>query len=48
MDRLDEHLDRELEELSRVADGAEFAEGHRGVFREAAARFGNRTRFGGR
>jgi 2-(1,2-epoxy-1,2-dihydrophenyl)acetyl-CoA isomerase len=27
MDRLDAHLDRELEELSRVADGPEFAEG---------------------
>jgi 2-(1,2-epoxy-1,2-dihydrophenyl)acetyl-CoA isomerase len=27
MDRLDVHLDRELEQLSRIADGAEFAEG---------------------
>ena len=27
VDRLDEHLDRELEELARVADGPEFAEG---------------------
>ncbi len=27
MDRLDDHLDRELEELSRVADGPEFEEG---------------------
>jgi len=27
MDQLDAHLDRELQELSRVADGAEFAEG---------------------
>jgi 2-(1,2-epoxy-1,2-dihydrophenyl)acetyl-CoA isomerase len=27
MDRLDAHLDRELDHLSRIADGAEFAEG---------------------
>jgi 2-(1,2-epoxy-1,2-dihydrophenyl)acetyl-CoA isomerase len=27
MDRLDEHLDRELDELARIADGPEFAEG---------------------
>jgi 2-(1,2-epoxy-1,2-dihydrophenyl)acetyl-CoA isomerase len=27
MDRLDVHLDRELDSLSRIADGAEFAEG---------------------
>ena len=32
MDRLDFHLDRELENLSRVADGPEFAEGLEGFF----------------
>jgi 2-(1,2-epoxy-1,2-dihydrophenyl)acetyl-CoA isomerase len=32
MDRLDVHLDRELEHLSRIADGAEFAEGIEGFF----------------
>jgi 2-(1,2-epoxy-1,2-dihydrophenyl)acetyl-CoA isomerase len=32
MDRLDVHLDRELENLSRIADGAEFAEGLEGFF----------------
>jgi 2-(1,2-epoxy-1,2-dihydrophenyl)acetyl-CoA isomerase len=32
MDRLDVHLDRELESLSRIADGAEFAEGLDGFF----------------
>ena len=32
MDRLDVHLDRELDHLSRIADGAEFAEGLDGFF----------------
>jgi 2-(1,2-epoxy-1,2-dihydrophenyl)acetyl-CoA isomerase len=32
MDRLDVHLDRELEHLSRIADGGEFAEGLEGFF----------------
>lgn len=32
MDRLDEHLDRELEELIRIANGAEFAEGLNAFF----------------
>lgn len=36
MDRLEAHLDRELDELARVADGPEFAEG-------IAAFFGKRT-----
>jgi hypothetical protein len=27
MDRLDVHLDRELDHLTRIADGAEFAAG---------------------
>ncbi len=32
MDRLDEHLDRELDALARAANGAEFAEGLRAFF----------------
>ena len=32
MDRLDLHLDRELDALSRIANGAEFAEGLEGFF----------------
>jgi 2-(1,2-epoxy-1,2-dihydrophenyl)acetyl-CoA isomerase len=40
MDRLDTHLDRELEHLTRVADGAEFAEGLSSFFEKRAARFG--------
>lgn len=32
MDRLDEHLDRELDQLSRAANGPEFAEGLRAFF----------------
>jgi 2-(1,2-epoxy-1,2-dihydrophenyl)acetyl-CoA isomerase len=32
MDRLDVHLDRELDSLTRIADGAEFAEGLDGFF----------------
>jgi 2-(1,2-epoxy-1,2-dihydrophenyl)acetyl-CoA isomerase len=39
-DRLDEHLDRELEELSRVADGPEFAEGLEAFFEKRPAVFG--------
>ena len=39
MDRLDPHLDRELEHLSRIADGAEFAEGLNGFFEKRAPRF---------
>jgi enoyl-CoA hydratase/carnithine racemase len=40
MDRLDEHLDRELDELSRIADGAEFAEGLDAFFAKRPAHFG--------
>lgn len=40
MDRLDDHLDRELQELSRVADGKEFAEGIAAFFEKRPARFG--------
>jgi 2-(1,2-epoxy-1,2-dihydrophenyl)acetyl-CoA isomerase len=39
MDRLDDHLDRELQELARVADTPEFAEGMRAFFEKRAARF---------
>lgn len=39
MDRLDVHLDRELDQLSRIADGAEFAEGMDGFFAKRPARF---------
>jgi 2-(1,2-epoxy-1,2-dihydrophenyl)acetyl-CoA isomerase len=39
MDRLDVHLDRELESLSRIADGAEFKEGLDSFFAKRPARF---------
>jgi 2-(1,2-epoxy-1,2-dihydrophenyl)acetyl-CoA isomerase len=39
MDRLDDHLDRELQQLSRVADGPEFAEGIDAFFSKRPARF---------
>jgi enoyl-CoA hydratase/carnithine racemase len=39
MDRLDEHLDRELEELTRIANGAEFAEGIDAFFEKRPAHF---------
>jgi 2-(1,2-epoxy-1,2-dihydrophenyl)acetyl-CoA isomerase len=39
MDRLDLHLDRELDELSRIANGAEFAEGLESFFENRAPRF---------
>lgn len=39
MDRLDEHLDRELDALTRVADGAEFAEGLNAFVGKRPARF---------
>ncbi len=39
MDRLEAHLDRELNELTRVADGPEFLEGLRAFFEKRAARF---------
>ncbi|HTO86716.1 MAG TPA: enoyl-CoA hydratase-related protein [Thermoanaerobaculia bacterium] len=40
VDRLDVHLDRELEELSRIADGSDFAEGLNGFLEHRTARFG--------
>jgi len=42
MDRLEAHLDRELSELTRVADGSEFAEGLRAFFEKRAPRFAER------
>jgi 2-(1,2-epoxy-1,2-dihydrophenyl)acetyl-CoA isomerase len=40
VDRLDHHLDRELEELARIADGGDFAEGLASFFERRPARFG--------
>jgi 2-(1,2-epoxy-1,2-dihydrophenyl)acetyl-CoA isomerase len=39
MDRLDVHLDRELDHLQRIADGAEFAEGLDSFFAKRPPRF---------
>ncbi len=41
MDRLDVHLDSELDELARIADGRNFAEGIDAFFTKRAARFGS-------
>jgi 2-(1,2-epoxy-1,2-dihydrophenyl)acetyl-CoA isomerase len=46
MERLDAHLDRELEELARVADGEEFAEGLAGFLEKRPARFPGDVRGG--
>jgi 2-(1,2-epoxy-1,2-dihydrophenyl)acetyl-CoA isomerase len=40
MDRLDVHLDRELEQLARIANGGDFAEGIEAFFEKRPARFG--------
>jgi len=40
MDRLDHHLDRELDNLARIADGADFAEGIDAFFEKRPAVFG--------
>lgn len=40
IDRLDFHLDQELEELARIADGTDFAEGMEAFFEKRQARFG--------
>jgi 2-(1,2-epoxy-1,2-dihydrophenyl)acetyl-CoA isomerase len=40
MDRLDAHLDQELEHLARIADGADFAEGLEAFFAKRPPRFG--------
>ena len=42
MDRLDVHLDRELDSLSRIADGPEFAEGLDGFFAKRPPQFTRR------
>lgn len=42
MDRLDVHLDRELDQLSRIADGDEFAEGLTSFFEKRAPHFSRR------
>jgi 2-(1,2-epoxy-1,2-dihydrophenyl)acetyl-CoA isomerase len=42
VDRLDHHLDRELESLARIADGPDFAEGLESFFERRPARFGGR------
>ena len=39
MDRLDDHLDREIDELTRAANGPEFAEGLRAFFEKRAPLF---------
>jgi 2-(1,2-epoxy-1,2-dihydrophenyl)acetyl-CoA isomerase len=39
MDRLDVHLDHELDDLTRIADGAEFAEGIESFFAKRPPRF---------
>ena len=39
MDRLDDHLDREIDELSRAANGPEFAEGLHAFFAKRAPEF---------
>ena len=39
MDRLDDHLDRELQELARAADGPEVAEGIAAFFEKRAPSF---------
>jgi 2-(1,2-epoxy-1,2-dihydrophenyl)acetyl-CoA isomerase len=40
VDRLDHHLDRELTELARVADGPDFSEGIAAFFEKRSPRFG--------
>jgi 2-(1,2-epoxy-1,2-dihydrophenyl)acetyl-CoA isomerase len=44
MDRLDVHLDRELDNLSRIADGTEFAEGLEGFFAKRPPKFSRTQR----
>jgi len=44
VDRLDHHLDRELGELARIADGADFAEGLEAFFARRPARFKDGSR----
>jgi 2-(1,2-epoxy-1,2-dihydrophenyl)acetyl-CoA isomerase len=42
VDRLDFHLDREIEALARIADGKDFAEGLQSFFEKRTARFSGR------
>ncbi len=42
VDRLDFHLDQELDELARIADGADFAEGIAAFFDKRPAQFAGR------
>ncbi|HEU4521519.1 MAG TPA: enoyl-CoA hydratase-related protein [Thermoanaerobaculia bacterium] len=42
MDRLDMHLDREIEQLARIADGGNFAEGLAAFFEKRAPEFAER------
>jgi hypothetical protein len=42
MDGLDAHLDREIEELARVADGPDVAEGIDAFFARRPPQFGGR------
>jgi len=44
VDRLDFHLDREIEALSRIADGADFAEGLASFFEKRPPEFGAERR----
>jgi 2-(1,2-epoxy-1,2-dihydrophenyl)acetyl-CoA isomerase len=43
MDRLDDHLDRELQELARAADGEEVAEGIKAFFEKRAPLFNSQV-----
>ena len=42
MDRLDMHLDHELEQLARIANGDNFAEGLAAFFEKRAPEFAER------
>ena len=44
MDRLDDHLDREIDELARAANGPEFAEGLRAFFEKRPPVFSGAAR----
>ena len=48
VDRLDDHLDRELDSLARIADGPDFAEGLEAFFARRSPRFGGSDPAGSR